>query len=123
MLDAGGVLDKYVDSSFDGGAPGMFYYISTPGAGNPQAYLVCVSFGEPTINIVGDNLGGYCTGNGFGSTDDGGVFTDPVAAAVTKKSMEEADWDAMLGVFGGGTGTNTSVSISEWHGSSWDPAP
>ncbi len=65
LLEGGnGVLDSYVDASFDGGSPAVYYYIVNL-TNAQQSFLVCVSFSdEPTTDAA--KLGGYCNGNGFG---------------------------------------------------------
>ena len=108
-----GVLSRYVDASFDGGAPAALYYV-TDGGTAPQAMLVCVSFAQPTANTATENLGGYCNGNGFG---DGSV----AGGNITKKTYEPGDdwWDNGMTHITSGT-AGTDYATSNWDGEAWE---
>lgn len=76
-----GLLSEYLDNqSFDGGTAATYYYW---GNSNGSAMLVCVSLGG--ADDV-QELGGYCTGNGFGL-----VPTIP-----TTKEMDHATFDTLV---------------------------
>ena len=109
-LGTGGVLDQYVDANFDGGAAARYYYFVDNTSNSPQAFLVCVSFSEPTA-ITNDDQGGYCNGNGFGDGDVTGgepITTKEIAAVTFQELVEDqsaaaatSDWDGATQSWGG----------------------
>ncbi len=120
----GGVLDKYVDSNFDGGSPAVFYYLSSSTTA-PQAFMVCVSFSDADINTASDNLGGYCNGNGFG---DDTIMTS--GNTIDQKSFEDGaattppatpTWGNFLSWTNstGATSGDTTIVTGYWNGSDW----
>lgn len=94
-----GVLDDYIDASFDGGAPATFYYDTSQ---TNQAYIACVTFGGLDDT---DELGVYCTGDGF---EDPDVFN----GAIGEKNY---DYNADLL----NTLSTTASSVADWDGGEW----
>jgi prepilin-type N-terminal cleavage/methylation domain-containing protein len=93
-----GPLDPYIDAEFDGGSDATYYYYTDS---TQQSYLVCVSYGGVSDTA---QLGGYCTGNGFGSLPSGG--------AVTKKTMNDTEFTVVVG-------SSTGVKVL-WEDNAWN---
>lgn len=88
--NGGGVLDPYVDASFDGGSPAdFFYYVNTDNAN--QSFLVCVSFSTDDDEA---GLGGYCNGNGFGELP--GTGTEAATQKIIPGGDDETHFRALI---------------------------
>lgn len=97
-----GVLDEYIDASFDGGSEATFYYDTN---GTNQTYLVCVTLGGVDD---ADELGVYCTGDGF---EDSEVF----GGAVAEKTLEYGTTEYNTAVVELGSATSAN-----WDGENWE---
>lgn len=98
----GGGIDQYIDAEFDGGSDASYYYFVDS---TQQSYLICVSYGGIDDQA---NLGGYCTGNGFG--------TLPRAnPAAQEKTMDDSDFSTIVEA-----ATTAGVGLEvEWTENAW----
>jgi prepilin-type N-terminal cleavage/methylation domain-containing protein len=102
--DSDAALDEYVDASFDGGAPASFYYATNT---TNQAYLICVTYGGQSD---ADELGMYCTGDGF---EDTNIF----GGNVSNKELEFGDSEY---TYMEANAENVADSVAQWSGDAWE---
>lgn len=102
-----GILDKYIDASFDGGSAATYYYDVSQ---TNQAYLVCVSLGGQDDV---DGLGFYCTGDGFEETD---VFGTSPNISEKNYPEDHADYAALKAYFT----TSPEGVVAQWDGQDWN---